>query len=218
MRGFGKTCFVGTAVICTVWALWSHAVAQMPDAATNPAVEGEHAAVPEQPPIELVLSSDRETYAVGDLATFSARSSEDCYLTLINVDPDGRAVVLFPNEFEQDNRLEAARNFSLPMPDSPYKFRLTKLGREKLIGICTQSSRPVAGIRHDFERLRFTVLGDWDEFLDTGSASGLVERKGPQSNDAGKRSRAKARRQHEEPERPTLPDREARTEISYDVR
>ena len=212
MRVFPRSCLIGTLLVSAALAVWAPAVADTPDAAPGPAVEGEDASGPELPHIELVLTSDREVYAVGDVPTYSARSSEDCYLTLINVDPDRSAVVLFPNEFEQDNRLQAGRELKLPKADSPYKFRLAEAGRETLVGICTQTSRPPAGIRHDFGGLRFTMLGDWDEFL-ARSANGQADAEPPPSE----RGRAKTRQQREEPERNDVPDRQARTEISYEV-
>jgi hypothetical protein len=169
---------------------------------------------PEPPAIELVLRADRETYALGETPIYTARASEDCYLTLINVDPDRSAVVLFPNEFQQDNKLKAGEELTLPPPESPYRFRLAKAGSEKLIGTCTESSRPPPGIRHDFERQRFTMIGDWDEHL-AEVASGRATAEPPPRT-----SRRRGRRQppKEEPERLVLPDRQVRTEITYEVR
>ena len=162
--------------------------------------------------------SDRESYAAGDAATFYAQSNEDCYLTLVNVDRAGRATVLFPNEFEQNNLLPSNRETRIPATDSPYRFRFKEKGRETLVGICTRNQRMPEGIRHDFDRLRFTVLGDWQLFLkdqpsieDARRDDAASERPRP----TPKRGRAK-----EEPRvdrRVVVPDVQTRTAITFDV-
>jgi hypothetical protein len=215
LRGSGLARCVGVLLAGFLLAVPPRAAAQAPDG--SHAAEGEDASEPDPALIDLALWSDRETYAVGDIPSYHARSSEDCYLTLINVDPDRSAVVLFPNEFEPDNRLAAGRELKLPKPDSPYRFRLAKAGRETLIGICTQSPQPPPGINHDFGRLRFTMLGDWDKFL-AGLANGRAETGASPADAGNKRTRGKARRRQEEAERQALPGRQARTEISYEVR
>jgi hypothetical protein len=203
----------GSPIVRSIGACLACALLAAPPRGAVQAQEGDEI---DPAPIALVLWSDRETYAVGDVPSYHARSSEDCYLTLINVDAERSAVVLFPNEFEPDNRLEAGRELKLPKPDSPYRFRLAKAGRETLIGICTQSPRPPSGISHDFGRLRFTMLGNWDKFL-AARANGRGEVETP-ADANHKRSRGKARRQQEETERQVLPDRQVRTEFSYEVR
>jgi hypothetical protein len=207
---------ISTAALGTLRAGAEVASDAPPAAAPHVTEEDEAPIAPEQPPMGLVLRTDREAYAVGDAPTFFARSSEDCYLTLINIDRNGKALVLFPNELAQDNRLKAGHELALPPPDSPYKFRLAEAGRERLVGICTPTSRPVAGIRHDFNRLRFTVLGDWQRFVDGEPATAMARREAAPSGNAGKPPRGKARNKEE----PALaaPDREARAEISYEVR
>jgi len=173
---------------------------------------GTPAAAP--PDIELLLRSDRTIYAVGDAPAYYARSGADCYLTLINVDPDRSAVVLFPNEFEQDNRLLADRELKLPKANAPYRLRLAKAGRERLIGICTEAPRPPLGIFHDFERTRFTLLGDWDRFQASVANGQMQEFADARSRRVGE----SGRRRHEGQERRALPDRQGRAEITYEVR
>ncbi|HXF55620.1 MAG TPA: DUF4384 domain-containing protein [Hyphomicrobiaceae bacterium] len=166
------------------------------------------------PDIELSLRSDRNAYAVGDAPAYYARSSADCHLTLINVDPDRSAVVLFPNGFEQDNRLQAGRELKLPKADAPYRLRLVKAGRERLIGICSEASQPPPGIVHDFERMRFTLLGDWDRF----QASVANGRMDELADARGRRAGENGRRGHDGRLRQLLPDRQGRAEITYEVR
>lgn len=115
--------------------------------------------------MELLLWMSSDSYEVGDLAAIFARANQNCYLTLISIDGANRATVLFPNEFEQNNLLQAGKEFRLPSEAAPYQFRLKNRGRETVAGMCSTASKVVDGIAHDFERQRFTMLGDWRAFL-----------------------------------------------------
>jgi hypothetical protein len=214
LRGRSIGRWSGALLACALLFAAHHVSAQAPN--DMQAEDDSDVSEPEPPTIELVLRTDRETYTVGDTPSYTARASEDCYLTLINVDPDRSAVVLFPNEFQQDNKLKAGEELTLPLPESPYRFRLAKAGSEMLVGTCTASSRPPPGIRHDFERQRFTIVGDWDQHL-ADVASGRATAEPPPRT--ARRGRGKRQQPpKEEPERQVLPDWQVRTEITYEVR
>ncbi len=119
----------------------------------------------DEPQPRLVLKSGPVAFKVGDVLGISARTSESCYLTLINVDRNGRGTVVFPNDFEQNNFIEAGKEIRVPADAAPYVFRLRDPGRETVVGICQTGSKVLPGIRHDFERQRFTELGDYKVFL-----------------------------------------------------
>lgn len=115
---------------------------------------------------ELMLAAGKETYARGDAFTVTVRTRSDCSLTLISIDAKGRGTVLFPNDFEPAHRLAAGEEFKVPRADSGYRLRLNEQGSERLVALCnTATSGVVDGIRHDFERQRFTELGDYRAFL-----------------------------------------------------
>ncbi len=147
--------------------------------------------------MRLVLKPERSTYQAGDLLMLTARTNANCYLTVITVDGRGRGTVLFPNEFEPNNFIEAGREVRVPGAKAPYQFRLRDKGHETLIGICSTASKAVDGIKHDFEMQRFTELGDYRAFLnrnwlrDAGdskpkSRTGRRASEQPQTADAGK--------------------------------
>jgi hypothetical protein len=122
-------------------------------------------AVADSGKLRLGLWSDKPAYAVGDLMTFSAISNRDCYLTIIAIDRDGYATVLFPNDFQHENMLRAGSPLSLPVKSEGFQFRATQIGKEMVAGICTEHDRRPEGIYHDFEGQRFTILGSWRAFL-----------------------------------------------------
>jgi hypothetical protein len=117
------------------------------------------------PGFELSLWTDKARYKPDEIAVFHAEASADCHLTLINVDPAGKATVLFPNELEPDNLLRAGTSVSVPGPAANYRFRFREVGEETIVGICSASPQPPHGIAHDFTLQRFTILGDWRAFL-----------------------------------------------------
>jgi hypothetical protein len=114
---------------------------------------------------DLALTSDKDTYRVNDLPVFSITSSEDCHLTLINVDADGNGTVIFPNKFQQDNLLLANAEARFPGDDAPFQFRLKDPGTETVIAICNATGIGADGIEHDFKTRQFTPLGNYREFL-----------------------------------------------------
>jgi hypothetical protein len=124
---------------------------------------------PEGP--QLVIRTGAAAAKAGDSLTLRVRTSQPCYLTLINVDRSGRGTVVFPNDFEQNNYLETGKELRIPADGAPYVFRLRDAGRETVIGHCMTVSKSPPGIRHDFERQRFTELGEYRAFLNRTGAN-----------------------------------------------
>lgn len=114
---------------------------------------------------EIAIVPDKPVYNAGDTATFSVQASRDCYLTLVGVDRGGRATVLFPSEIEPVNRISGGKLVRVPGEAAPYRFRFKDKGRETIVAICSQTHPSPEGVVHDYDRLRFTVLGDWQLFL-----------------------------------------------------
>ena len=114
---------------------------------------------------DLSLTSDKSAYRVNDLPVFTITSSEDCHLTLINVEAGGNGTVIFPNLFQQDNLLPAHKEVKFPGNDAPFQFRLKDPGTETVIAICNASGVEADGIKHDFKTRQFTPLGNYRDFL-----------------------------------------------------
>jgi hypothetical protein len=115
--------------------------------------------------LRIALWTDATAYRTGDLLSVRARPNGDCNLTLIAVESDGLATVLFPNDTTLDNRVAKGMTVQLPPPSAPFQLRLDKPGRHAVIAVCNATAKRPQGIGHDFERQRFTVLGDWRTFL-----------------------------------------------------
>lgn len=115
--------------------------------------------------IDVLLWSDRPSYRPRDLVTLKVRVDKACHLTLISVDQDGKALVLFPNEIEQDNLIAPRVVVEVPGREAGYQLRFDRSGEEQFVAICQRKDRRPEGIDYDYERQRFAILGDWRAFL-----------------------------------------------------
>ena len=171
-------------------------------------------------PLSLALWSDNTIYDRGALLTLRAHATADCHLTLIGIDGSGRATVLFPNEIEPNNLLRAGAVLSAPGATAAYQFRLNDPGTETVVGICTIGAKIADNIHQDFERQRFTLLGDWRTFV--AQAWKPQAAPAPRVERPRRRGRGRAVRRS----RPVIPakierltpENHARTAITFDVR
>ncbi len=139
--------------------------------------------------LTLQMWATQDRYKAGELAAFFVESNMDCNLTLISVDAAGRGTVLFPNEFEQSNLLPAGKPLRVPNEAAPFQLRLKTPGRETVVGVCNIVAKSADGITHDYERQRFTILGDWRTFLGQLSLEGGADPKAERLTETRPRAR-----------------------------
>jgi hypothetical protein len=169
-------------VTATASAASAARAAVSPVARTDGGVDGGAA-------LKISFWSEQTGYRTGELLALYAVPSGDCHLTVIGIDPNGKATVLFPNDLQQDNLVRGGRIHRVPSADAGYQLRLKEKGLETLIAICDSRQKAPDGVEHDFERQRFTVLGNWRNFLRTS----LEETAGARS-DAARTQRSRGRR------------------------
>jgi len=66
------------------------------------------------PPFALRLWTDKNSYTIGEKVVFNVEAERDCYLTLIDIGTSGNLTVLFPNAYDQNNRIQAGRRYEIP--------------------------------------------------------------------------------------------------------
>jgi Domain of unknown function (DUF4384) len=96
--------------------------------------------------------------------TVYVKATAPCHLTVMSIDNAGKATVLFPNEFEPDN-LISREPHAVPRTKSAYQFRLRQRGAENVVAVCQNGPKILAGTEPDYERQRFTSLGNFENFL-----------------------------------------------------
>jgi mono/diheme cytochrome c family protein len=148
--------------------------------------------------IGLSVWIDKLVPAKGDLVVIKAQADTDCYLTVVSVDAEGKATVLFPNDFDKDNLLSAGKTVSVPGGDSPYQLRFKADGTETLISRCSTSSVAPTGIEHDFERQRFTLLGNWENFIQDTLVTEAELRRIPEKAERARAAKAQDLRRRRE--------------------
>lgn len=146
--------------------------------------------------IDLMLWPDHPSYRPRDLVTLQAVVGKACHLTIINVDREGNAIVLFPNELEQDNLVAPGVTIKIPGNEAGYQFRFDRSGAEEFIAICQRKQARPDGITYDYERQRFDSLGDWRTFL--GKAPEIAKDSRTR-NDGDTRRRRRGRAPEKEP-------------------
>ncbi len=106
---------------------------------------------------DFALTSDKDTYKLGDTPVFTVVSSKDCFLTLTNIDEKDTLTVLLPNKFQQDNRIKAGVPVSFPGPKAPFIYKLGDKGKETVMAVCSDKPE-VDGIKHDFNKAPLTEV------------------------------------------------------------
>jgi hypothetical protein len=109
----------------------------------------------------LSLTSDKDEYKQGDSPIFTVVSPKDCFLTLTNIDDKGEGTVLFPNKFQQNNKVKAGQAVQLPGANAPFAYRMKDKGLETVTAVCKEAGGEVDGIKHDFARTAFTPTGNY---------------------------------------------------------
>lgn len=90
--------------------------------------------------VEVTLDRADLTYHEGETGEITVRSSVDGYLYLVNFDVQGNATLLFPNEWNQNNRIKAGSVTTYPAKDQNFVLRIVgpTFGEEKVRAFVTR--------------------------------------------------------------------------------
>jgi metacaspase-1 len=112
---------------------------------------------PAQPfALDFSFANDQKNFKVGDAVTFRARSSHDGFLTIVDLGTDGKVVVIYPNEANQDNRIQAGKEFVLPTGDMTFEAQLPS-GRGIVRALVTE--KPIDLIFSEAEATQAAQVG-----------------------------------------------------------
>jgi len=73
--------------------------------------------------VELRVDKEDANYKVGDEVKFFFKTDRDCRLTLLNVATSGQVMILFPNEYQKDNKVTAGSEYKIPAEGAKFVFR-----------------------------------------------------------------------------------------------
>ncbi len=89
---------------------------------------------------KLAIFLQKKGFKVGDALQLTITSSQDCRLTLINIDDDNDSCVLYPSSEFGDKVLKGGEPFKFP-PRGQLKF--AEKGKEKVIAVCNYSDSAI---------------------------------------------------------------------------
>ena len=85
----------------------------------------------------LTLRPERPVYRIGEAVRVAVGVERDCNLTLVGVGTGGKAVRLFPNQFQADPLIRAGQRLVIPSPYAPFEFKAEgPAGAERLVATC----------------------------------------------------------------------------------
>lgn len=84
------------------------------------------------------------TYAVGESVRLFVRTNKDAYVTVLNVGASGRTTVLFPNQYQPNNKVAANRSIEIAPPNSVARISVGgPVGAELIKVVASTSPKPV---------------------------------------------------------------------------
>ena len=110
---------------------------------------------------DLSLTSDQDSYKVGDTPVFTIVAPRDCFLTITDIDEKGVGTVLLPNAFQQDSQIRAGVPVRFPGAGAPFKFRMKDPGVETVTAVCSALPNGGDRIQHDFKKDQFTPVPNY---------------------------------------------------------
>lgn len=94
---------------------------------------------------------DNPTYKQEESMVISFEADADSYLTIFNIDSEGRISLLFPNSYATNNKVKKGKTYTIPGKDDPYEFSLSGIAGEELI-IAVATLEPLELIK-DMDKL-----------------------------------------------------------------
>lgn len=140
---------------------WAKVVAALDGAATYTEWLGRDAGRP----LSLDLWVEPGSIKVGDEIALKVRASKACHLTLVSIDGEGKAMVLYPNDIDAENLIGPGVIATVPSPTAGYRFKADRAGRDAFVAVCQRVRARLEGVDVDYEKQRFSYLGDWRGFL-----------------------------------------------------
>lgn len=74
--------------------------------------------------VEVWLEEGQRTLGLGQSVTFHARAERDGYLTLVDLGTDGQVTVLYPNPYEDDNRVREGETYTFPTAEMDFEIQV----------------------------------------------------------------------------------------------
>lgn len=115
------------------------------------------------------VKSSKGSYANGEAIGYSVTSSADGYLNLFELDSTGALTLLYPNRYQQDNRVQAGKTLTFPGQGAPFQLVAgDPFGRSQVVALV--SDTPL-----DFLNLAGNKQDDFQLFLNVQDLQRLAQ-------------------------------------------
>ncbi len=118
---------------------------------------------------DLIFYPNQSEFIKGQPVSFIVQSEKPCYLTLLNIPEKGETTVIFPNKFNQNNRIDAGVKYEVPgRLIKRFTLRFGHTGAERVIAICNASRPDPIGIQHNFNNQAYTTFKNYEQVITRG--------------------------------------------------
>ncbi|NEH37570.1 DUF4384 domain-containing protein [Rhizobium ruizarguesonis] len=84
-------------------------------------------------PVSITFDRAEAKYAIGEVVGLFVQSTENSYVTVLNVSPNGSVVKLFPNKYQTDALVGAGKRVQVPDPASGARLQVSgPVGQEQI--------------------------------------------------------------------------------------
>ncbi|MGO4115008.1 DUF4384 domain-containing protein [Rhizobium ruizarguesonis] len=84
-------------------------------------------------PVSITFDRAEAKYAIGEVVGLFIQSTENAYVTVLNVSPNGSVVKLFPNKYQTDALVGAGKRVQVPDPASGARLQVSgPVGQEQI--------------------------------------------------------------------------------------
>tara|TARA_R100000789_G_scaffold821_1_gene2946 strand:+ start:716 stop:3145 length:2430 start_codon:yes stop_codon:yes gene_type:complete len=72
--------------------------------------------------VELWTADNQKSFEENEVLAFRARANEDCFLTVVSIDPEGEISLLLPNEWHPEFTLKKGQTATIPTKEMGFEF------------------------------------------------------------------------------------------------
>jgi len=112
-------------------------------------------------PVVVDVDKPDRVYAEGDVLQVFVESQDDGYLYLFYRDADAKVTILFPNQYQKDNRIERNERVPVPGPSAGFRIRVgAPFGHELLKAVVSKKPLPFIDSTMDFAKFVIASVDD----------------------------------------------------------
>lgn len=90
--------------------------------------------------LRITEASKKPSYKIGDSVVFRIQANKKGFITLLDIQPSGDLVVLYPNDFSKDNAVEAGKEYSVPGASDGFEITVSEpAGLDTVVAFFTET-------------------------------------------------------------------------------